>query len=66
MMADSTVELSVEVISADDLIGQIADTLCGADVADLCEIANSILSATHVPAGEDENGYDLIKQEYRI
>jgi hypothetical protein len=53
-------------INADDLINQIADTLCEVDVAFLCEIANKVLSATHEPAGKDEFGYDLIEQEDRI
>lgn len=51
-------------INADDLINQIADTLCEVDVDFLCDIANRVLSADHTPAGEDEFGYDLIEQEY--
>jgi len=51
-------------INADQLINQIADTLCEVDVDFLCEIANKVLSATHKPAGEDEYGYDLVEQKY--
>ena len=50
-------------IGADDLINQIADTLCEVDVDFLCEVANKVLAARHTPAGEDEHGYDLIQQE---
>lgn len=49
-------------IGADDLINQIADTLCEVDVDFLCEVANKVLAATHTAAGEDDHGYDLIEQ----
>jgi len=49
-------------IGADDLINQIADTLCEVDVDFLCEVANKVLAATHTSAGEDDHGYDLIEQ----
>ena len=51
-------------INADTLINQIADTLCEVDVDFLCEIADRVLSASHVKAGEDEYGYDLIEQTW--
>jgi hypothetical protein len=50
-------------IGADDLINQIADTLCEVDVDFLCEVADMVLDARHTAAGEDEHGYDLIHQE---
>mgnify|MGYP004006609417 FL=1 len=50
-------------IGADDLINQIADTLCEVDVDFLCEVADMVLAARHTAAGEDEHGYDLIHQE---
>jgi len=50
-------------IGADDLINQIADTLCEVDVDFLCEVANKVLAARHTAAGEDAHGYDLIQQE---
>ena len=51
-------------ITADNLINQIADTLCEADVDFLCEIADRVLSASHVKAGETADGYDLIEQTW--
>ena len=52
-------------INADTLINQIADTLCEADVDFLCEIADRVLSASHVKAGETADGYDLIEQTWK-
>ena len=51
-------------VPADDLISQIADTLCEVDVDFLCKIANQVLSATHEPAGTDIHGYDVIDQTW--
>jgi hypothetical protein len=53
----------IKKIGADDLINQIADTLCEVDVDFLCEVANKVLAARHTAAGEDAHGYDLIQQE---
>jgi len=52
-------------ISADNLINQIAETLCEVDVDFLCDIADRVLSAKHRTAGEDEFGYDLIEQTWK-
>ena len=57
--------MPTEALNVDQIIEQIADTLCEADTAFVCEIANKVLHAGHQPAGEDEDGYDLIEQTWR-
>ena len=57
--------MPTEAVTVDQLIEQIVDTLCEADTAFVCEIANKVLHAGHQPAGEDEDGYDLIEQTWQ-
>ena len=57
--------MPTETINVDQIIEQIVDTLCEADVSFVCEIANKVLHAGHQPAGEDEAGYDLIEQTWQ-
>jgi hypothetical protein len=51
-------------VPADELISQIADSLCEVDVKFLCKIADLVLSATHEPAGADIDGHDVIDQTW--
>ena len=42
-------------ITPDELINQLADTLAELDIKQLCEVADSILSATHTPTEDKEH-----------